>query len=287
MRPIQLATALLVAALVTTVFVEAQAPAQGRGAGGGQGRGGTGPYPTRPPVDAAILERGRTLYSVHCAFCHGTDARGGDGGGPNLLRSQLVLSDQKGELIGEVVRNGRPGTAMIPMSLTPAQISDIADYIHSFPVGGDDAARRVPPTIVVGNATAGARAFERRCAACHSPTGDLKGLATRIADARQLQDYWLVPTAGRGRGGAPTSHLRPVTATVTLPSGERVEGRLLRIDDFTVTIVPADGVPRSFGRRDKVPDVVVTDPVKPHRDMLPTYTDEEIHNITAYLVTLK
>ena len=244
-------------------------------------------YPPRAKVDPAVLERGKALYSVHCAFCHGSDARGGDGGGPNLLRSQLVLSDVKGERIGEVVVNGRPANGMPPIALTPAQIADIAEYLHSFPVGGDDRARNLPPTIVVGNAASGAARFQARCASCHSPTGDLKGLASRFPDARQLQDYWLVPTPARGRGAGPESSLRPVTAIVTLPSGDRIEGRLLRIDDFVVTIVPADGTPRSFGRRDDVPKVEIHDPVKPHRDLLPVYTDDEIHDLTAYLVTLR
>jgi len=244
-------------------------------------------YPARPPVAPEILERGKLLYSVHCAFCHGSDARGGDGGGPNLLRSQLVLSDVKGERIGEVVRDGRPGTAMLPMTLSPAQISDIADYIHSFTVAGYDEARRIPPTIVVGNAQAGAAAFSARCATCHSTTSDLRGFGARFQEPRDLQDYWLVPTPARGRGASPASTLRPVMAAVTLPSGERVEGRLVRIDDFSVTIVPADGMPRSFGRHGDVPTVVITDPVKPHRDLLPSYADQEIHNLTAYLVTLK
>jgi cytochrome c oxidase cbb3-type subunit 3 len=148
-------------------------------------------------------------------------------------------------------------------------------------------ARVLPPTIVVGNAGRGAVLFQARCASCHSASADLKGLASRMPDARALQDYWLVPTAGRGRGAGLGSNLTPVTATVTLASGERVEGRLLRLDDFTVTVVPADGVPRAFGRRGDTPAVVVTDPVKPHRDMLPSYADREIHDITAYLVTLK
>ncbi len=90
-----------------------------------------------------------------------------------------------------------------------------------------------------------------------------------------------------GRGTGPGSNLRPVTAVVTQPSGERSEGRLLRIDDFTVTIVPADGMPRSFGRRGDVPKVEIIDPVKPHRDLLPRYTDKEIQDITAFLVSLK
>ncbi len=252
-------------------------------------------YPARPPVDPAVLERGKALYSVHCAFCHGTDARGGDGGGPNLLRSQLVLSDRKGELIGDVVRNGRPANGMPPIALTPPQIADIADFIHSFSVGGDDAARNVPVTVVVGNATSGAAAFQTRCAGCHSTTGDLKGIGARFAVARELQDYWLMPVAGRGRGTGPGANLKPVTAIVTLPSGDRSEGRLLRIDDFTVTIVPfdsaqgkpADGMPRSFGRRGDVPKVEIVDPVKPHRDLLPRYTDKEIQDITAHLVSVK
>jgi mono/diheme cytochrome c family protein len=244
-------------------------------------------YPARPPVAPEILARGKVLYGVHCAFCHGTDARGGDGGGPNLLRSQLVLSDVKGERIGEVVLNGRPAAGMPPIALSAAEISDIADFLHSFPVGGDDEARRLPPTIVVGNAARGATAFGARCAGCHSASGDLKGLGARFADARQLQDYWLVPTTARGRGAEPPSTLRPVTAIVTEPSGQKIEGRLVRIDDFTVTIVPPDGTPRSFGRRGDVPKVEVVDPVKPHRDLLPKYTDDEIHDLTAYLVTLR
>jgi mono/diheme cytochrome c family protein len=246
-----------------------------------------GQYPARAPVEPAVLERGKALYSVHCAFCHGTDARGGDGGGPNLLRSQLVLSDVKGERIVDIVQNGRPGTAMPPIPLSASEVSEIADYIHSFPVGGDDRARNVPPTILVGDAGRGRTAFEKRCAGCHSPDGDLKGLGARFEEARDLQDYWLVPTPVRGRGARAPSALKPVTAAITLGSGERVEGPLVRIDDFTVTILGADGMPRSFGRRGEEPRVEVVDPIKPHRDLLPAYTDDEVHDLTAYLVTLK
>ena len=145
----------------------------------------------------------------------------------------------------------------------------------------------MPATIVVGNATAGAAAFQTRCASCHSTTGDLKAIGARFAIARELQDYWLVPVPSRGRASGVGANLKPVSAIVPLPSGERSEGRLLRIDDFSLTIVPADGVPRSFGRRGEQPKVEIIDPVKPHRDLLPRYTDKEIQDITAYLVTLK
>jgi mono/diheme cytochrome c family protein len=224
---------------------------------------------------------------VNCAFCHGADARGGDGGGPNLLRSQLVLGDAHGELIAEVVQNGRPGTNMVPIKLTREQIGDIADFIHSFRVGGYDITRLPPPSIVVGDATAGQRAFQTRCASCHSVTGDLKGLAAKFTDARDLQQMWLMPAAGRGRGGVPVSNVPPTTATVTLSSGQTVTGRLIRIDDFLVTLELADGTSRSFTRIGQSPKVEVRDPLKPHRDLLPKYSDSEIHDITAYLVTLR
>ena len=107
------------------------------------------------------------------------------------------------------------------------------------------------------------------------------------ADASALQQMWLMPTAGRGRGGAPLSNVPPTTATVTLPSGQTVTGRLRRIDDFLVTLEQADGTSRSFTRTGDSPKVEIADPLKPHRDLLPKYTDKEIHDITAYLVTLK
>jgi cytochrome c oxidase cbb3-type subunit 3 len=168
-----------------------------------------------------------------------------------------------------------------------AQLSDIATFIHNFRVEGYDAARVLPTTIVVGNATAGEAAFRSRCAGCHSAAGDLRGFGAKFADARDLQQMWLMPTAGRGRGGAPLSNVPPTTATVTLPSGQTVTGRLRRIDDFLVTLEQADGTSRSFTRTGDSPKVEIADPLKPHRDLLPKYTDKEIHDITAYLVTLK
>jgi cytochrome c oxidase cbb3-type subunit 3 len=278
-------------ALAASVLIQAQAPAPAPAPAppGGRGRvaGPPAAYPPRPPADPAVLERGKALYSVNCQFCHGAEARGGDGGGPNLLRSQLVLSDDKGELIAPVVKNGRPGPPpMPPIQLTDAQIADIAAFIHSFRVGGYDVTRVPAPTIVVGNAQAGETAFRARCASCHSVTGDLRGFGGKFQEPRDLQQMWLMPAAGRGRGGY-VSNVPPMTVAVTLPSGQKFEGRLIRIDDFIVTLEQANGMPRSFGRNGDVPKVEVNDPIKPHRELLGKYTDKEIHDITAYLVTLK
>ncbi len=272
--------------VLAATWIQAQAP-PARGGGAGQGRAASAdPYPQRPPADPAVVARGRALFTAQCGACHGADARGGENGGPNLLRSQLVLGDQNGELIAEVVRTGRPGTMMPPMLLSNAQVADIAAYIHSFPVGGADAARDRPETIVVGRAEAGRAAFQAKCAGCHSATGDLRGLAERVTDPKQLQDFWLMPSTaplkrGRGNGGTPS------TATVTLASGEVINGRLTRLDDFVVTIVLSDGMTRSFTRKGAVPRVEIRNPLQPHKDLLPKYTDPEIHDITAYLVTLQ
>ena len=125
-------------------------------------------YPTRPPAEPAKLERGRALYGVNCNFCHGSDARGGEGG-PNLLRSEMVLNDKNGELIAPVVINGRVDQGMPKFAMTPAQISDMAAYIHSFKVGGYDISRNVPPSILVGDARAGEAYFS--CQVCLVPFG--------------------------------------------------------------------------------------------------------------------
>ena len=256
------------------------APAAGRGAA--RGGGGGSAFPQHPPADPAVVDRGKALYGVHCNFCHGSDARGGEGG-PNLLRSDLVLNDRKGESIAPVVQNGRG--EMPRIDLTTAQISDIAAFIHSFRVGGYDISRMIPPSILVGDAKAGETSFKGKCASCHSPTGDLAGIASRYTDPKLLQNGFLMPGGRGGRGGRGGGG--PVTmVVVTTPSG-KTEGRLVRIDDFTVTLADSDNLQHTFRRDGENPKVEIKDPLKPHRDLLPTYNDKEIHNITAYLETLK
>ena len=245
-------------------------------------------FPERPPSDPAAVEAGKSIYGVQCAFCHGSDARGGEGG-PNLLRSDLVLNDKNGELIAPVVQNGRVDQGMPKFALRMPQIENIAAYIHSFRVGGYDVSRLTPPSIVVGDPKAGEAYFKTTCAACHSPAGDLKGIASRITDAKQLQQTWLVPGGGRGGFGAQPVAVKvpPTTVTVTLASGQKTDGVLNRIDDFFVTLTDADDTQHTFTRDGDTLKVEVHDPLQPHKDLLRTYNDTDIHNLTAYLVTLK
>jgi small nuclear ribonucleoprotein (snRNP)-like protein len=198
----------------------------------------------------------------------------------------LVLKDEKGELIASVVRNGREG--MPKFDLPMDQIVAIAAYIHSFRVGGYDISRQIPPSIVVGDPKAGQAYFGRSCASCHSATGDMKGIASHITDAKQLQQTWLMPGGGRRFGGQSGGvRAQPTTVTVTLAAGGKVEGVLNRVDDFSVTLTDAEGSRHTFTREGDTPKVEIHDPLQPHKELLRTYTDKDIHDVTAYLETLQ
>ncbi len=280
-----------------------QPPAGGAWRAGGQGPGGAGrqggnpqatfPAQQRPLADAATIQRGNGLYGVHCRLCHGADLRGGEMGGSNLLRSQLALNDQDGELIGPVITQGRQnqvGPSMPAIPLPPEDQKAVAAYIHSVHAtmrgqGSPPAGPLVQLNILVGDAKAGEAYFKTNCSTCHSPTGDLQGIATRFQDPVQLQNTWVGGGGGRGRGAG--SARRQVTVVVTTQNGQKVEGRLDRIDDFLVLLTTPEGVQRSFSRSGGVSSVEVRDPMERHRRMLATYSDSDIHNVTAYLVTLK
>ncbi len=274
-------------------------PAEARGARprqGGQGRGAVYPAQQRPPGDPAVIERGRSIYAVTCSACHGADARGGQLGGPNLLRSQLVLADKDGEQIVPVIVSGRPQKGMPPMPINADDGKAVATFLHSLLAAGGRQGRppdtdAPPPDVLVGDAAAGQVYFAAKCASCHSPTGDLQGIATRAADAKTLQNTWVSGGAAAGRGGrggrGRGSSASPLTVTVTLPTGEKAEGQLRRYDDFIVTLVQADGLERSFRRDGDSPRVEINDPLKGHKDLLAIYTDKDMHDVTAYLVTLK
>jgi cytochrome c oxidase cbb3-type subunit 3 len=246
-----------------------------------------------------VIARGRALFGVHCTACHGADLRGGDQGGPNLLRSQIILTDQHGENMLPVIRDGRQGGVgtMPAFRLPDADILAIAEYIHS--VMGQAGRQGRPPgseiipelNVVVGDAAAGQRYFEKVCGRCHSPSADLRGVAARAVDARALQDLWVsggLSGRGGGRGGGRGEmEISRVQVTVTPPGSAPVAGRLVRIDDFVVSIVQEDGTRRTFRREGSVPKVEINDPLEPHRRLVLELGDRDMHDVTAYLATLK
>lgn len=294
-------SASLLATACIAVRLAAQGPppnppgAQGPGAPP-QGPGGQiFPAQQRPPGDPEVIKKGKGHYDIYCRACHGADLRGGDQGGPNLLRSQIVLNDQDGESIMPVIQDGRmnPGMPIMPpMSMPADEGKAIATYVRSVLAtasrqGGPPPGEPIQLNIVVGDPKAGQAYFAAKCSTCHSAAA-MQGIATRVSDPMQLQNHWVggggaFGRGGRGAGAAPT----PVSVTVTDPSGQKVEGRLGRIDDFIVVVIQADGSSRSFRRDGDVPRVDVKDPRDAHRSLLPTYSDKDIHDVTAFLVTLK
>jgi cytochrome c oxidase cbb3-type subunit 3 len=260
----------------------------------------TFPAQQRAVGDPALVERGNSIYGVYCRSCHGPDLRGGDLGGPNLLRSQLVLNDVAGESIGKVIREGRVpqggGAPMPPVPMTDADVTAVATFIHSVlrtaqPQGAPPRGEAVELNLLVGNARAGQRYFSRQCASCHSATGDLAGIASRHASIENLQNNWV---AGRrlaaGFGGPPagTSERAVVRVSVKFADGRSEGGVLRRLDDFVVSFTGEDGRYRSYTRRSSgIVEVKVDDPLARHRELWTILTDKDMHDVTAYLATLK
>lgn len=289
-------------ALATGLFVAAQQPGTpaatppGQSApqapGGPPARAGRPPeFPVRPPAAPEEVAHGKQVFEANCSFCHGSDAMGGETG-PGLVLSQPVMDDRNGETITPIVHRGFPSQGMPSFSsLSDGDIQAIAAFLHSLPL-----TNRGQPSnldILVGSAQAGEKYFGQHCASCHSVSGagpgSLAGLGGKY-DAKTIQN--MIVSGGRagrgfGRGGPEPPPVPPTTVTVTLASGQTVEGKLDRISAFEVSLTEADGSYRSFLINGADPKVVVHDPLMWHVDMLDKWNDTDIHNLTAYLVTLK
>ena len=246
-------------------------------------------YPVRPPAPPEQVAHGQQLFKSNCGFCHGSDGRGGETG-PNLVRAQLVLADQHGELMTPIVQNGIPAQGMPKFTLSGADVAAIAAWLHSQPLSD----RGAPSTldILVGNAKEGEAYFNGagHCTQCHSVTGDLAGIGARY-DPKTIQNRIVSGGSSRGFGRRPAGpappKVPPTTVTVTLLSGQTITGDLDHISAFVVALREPDGTYRSVPRYDSIPKVVVTNPLQWHIDMLPKWRDSDIHSLTAYLVTLK
>jgi mono/diheme cytochrome c family protein len=243
-------------------------------------------------VDADAADRGRKVWAAECIDCHGTAARGTDKGS-NLVRSDMMWADRYGDQLGAFLKKGHKMQSGNPSTaLTAAQVNDVDHFIHEElyeTLRGSPIFH--PQDVLTGNARDGAAYFNGagRCATCHSATGDLKGIASKY-DAANLQGRFLNPRplGGRGRGGrgggAPTA--KQVTLTVTPPAGPAITGTPIAFDDFSVAIRDANGDYHSWKR---TPDlkVVKNDPYVAHDELLTQYTDKNMHDLLAYLETLK
>ncbi len=237
----------------------------------------TDPQPRPQPSNPAQVTAGQSLFQQRCAFCHGRDAGGGETG-PDLTGSKLVTDDVNGDKIGVVVRNGRPDKGMPAFNLSDQDIAALAAFIH-------DAKRKAETQqggrrgvdvsdLQTGNVEQGKTYFNGAggCAACHSPTGDLAGVATRYQGLK-LEERMLYPQGAKA------------TATITLPSGQTYSGKLNYRDEFTIGLMDSNGWYHSWPL-DKV-KVTLDNPVEAHVKLLDKYSDDDIHNLMAYLQTLR
>jgi cytochrome c oxidase cbb3-type subunit 3 len=279
--------AIVTAVVVVLCWCGSVAPVAAAGQAAGRAPSSFNSGQARAPEDPAAVARGQTLYGTSCQACHGSDLRGGDMGGPNLLRSQVALTDQQGELIIPIIQGARQAQGMPNTGLNNQDAGTVAAYLRSViaTIGGQGKppGEEKPLNIVVGDPTRGSRYFAAHCSMCHSAEGDLKDFATRYPEPKTVQARWLTGGVLSAQAG-PTGK---VTAEVTTTPGNTVSGSLVHIDEFLITLRTSDGTERSYRRNGALPRVVVHDPLKQHKEMLPTYTDQDIHDVTAYLVTLK
>ena len=238
------------------------------------------PPPKSYPSD--LIQNGRSLFRQDCSFCHGRDAGGGESG-PDLTRSKLVAADVDGDKIGPVIRNGRPDKGMPPFDRSDAQIASLVAFIHTQRNNAMAAGSRnrnggrrgvEASDLQTGNAAAGKQYFEGAggCATCHSPNGDLAGIASRYRGL-ELEEQMLYPRRPKSK------------VMVTMPSGQVIDGTLAYLDEFTVGLTDASGVYRSWRTRDV--HYKVDSPVDAHVDLFSRYSDADIHNLMAYLQTLR
>jgi mono/diheme cytochrome c family protein len=237
-----------------------------------------------PKYDPASVERGKQTFVGACGFCHGSTAKGGEKG-PDLLRSVLVLDDENGKMIGPVILRGRPDKGMPRFPFSTQQIVDIANFLHDSIKNAIDRDSYKILNIVTGNAKAGESYFKGHCASCHSVTGDLKGVGAKYEPVT-LQGKFLQPNYSWTEGTPPHT-VSAIYVTVTLPSGETLTGTPVNYDDFNVSLRDAEGAYHSFNRAKDGLRVELHNRLQAHVDLLSRYSDDDIHNITAYLVTLK
>ena len=240
--------------------------------------------------DPQAVERGQAVFVAKCGGCHGNTAKGTNKA-PDLVRSLLMLDDEKGLLVGPVIRNGRPEKGMPKLNLTEEQISDVVAWLHVQTYAADHRGTYLFLDALTGDAKKGEAYFNGAgtCNKCHSATGDLKGIGAKY-DAHEMQGRWLQPRSfGRGgRGGRAGAPARgATTVTVTTADSKTVSGTLERIDDFNVALRDEAGDYHSFDLSGGKLKVEVHDPLRAHIDLLRKYTDADIHNVTAYLETLK
>jgi cytochrome c oxidase cbb3-type subunit 3 len=230
-----------------------------------------------PAPDKAAAARGAPLFQQNCAFCHGPQARGAEG--PSLIVSDIVLGDDYGEHLVPFLQKGRPDKGMPSFASVPAdQLKDISEFLHQ---QIEDVANRGTYhvlNILVGNAAKGHAYVAANCMSCHTAS-DFTHIAGKFRSPEQLQRGWVWPARE-------TNNSLAITATVKTADGATISGRVKQVSDFRVTLVDSNGQTHVIDRGPAV-DVEMKDPLSAHQAMVMTLKNDDLHNITAYLETLK
>jgi cytochrome c oxidase cbb3-type subunit 3 len=235
---------------------------------------------TPQPYPAAQIQAGESRFITQCGFCHGRDAQGGESG-PDLIRSPLVAKDVRGDKLGPVILSGRPAAGMPAFSFSSSDLAAIVAFIHDAKskAASTNGKRRTVSVddVQTGDAEAGTRYFNGAggCAKCHSMSGSFSTVGARFQGLALLQRMLYPRNAGPS----------PQIAKVATASGQTITGRLVYRDEFTISLIDADGWTRSFPRT--AIKLEVDDPLQAHAEQLGRYTDQEMHDVLAYLQSLK
>jgi cytochrome c oxidase cbb3-type subunit 3 len=233
-----------------------------------------------PEPDKAAAARGAPLFQQNCAFCHGPQARGATG--PGLITSDAVLDDDHGEHLLPFLKKGRPQKGMPGFpTMSDGQLKDISEFIHLQVEAVANRGTYHVLNIVVGNAAMGKAYVAAHCMACHSSEA-FSHIATHFRSPDQLQRGWIWPWSPAGS----EDNSLAITATVKTPGGASISGRVTQVSDFRITLVDAAGQTRVI-ERDHGMEVEIKDPLAAHQEMIMTLTNEAMHDVTAYLETLK
>jgi cytochrome c oxidase cbb3-type subunit III len=249
---------------------------------------------TAPPPDPALVLQGEPLYQQLCGACHGGNGTGGPGGAVNLTQSSIAMATDGGRTLRAFLQVGRPDKGMPPMTVTETQGAALSARLLSFrPAAIASASSPAQDRVLVGDAAVGKAFFNGpigKCNTCHaveseqpSPAANLARIGSKYPDAKRLQNNMLL---NRSFFWSPALG-QDVTAVVTYRDGRTFSGFLSSVSDFKVIIRDQDGKETTLTRNKGEPSVVLTDRLQHHLDLLEVYRDADIHNLTAYLATLK
>jgi mono/diheme cytochrome c family protein len=233
-----------------------------------------------PEPDKVAAARGTPLFQQNCAFCHGPQARGATGS--SLITSDEVLGDDHGEHLVAFLKKGRPEKGMPAFAtMSDDQLTDIAEFLH---LQVEEVANRGTYhvlNILVGNSAKGQVYVTEHCTSCHTAETFVH-IGSRFRFPEQLQRGWIWPV----RPNDSEDISKAMVATVKTRNGRTIAGRVTQVSDFRITLVDRSGVTHVVERGPGL-TVEIRDPLAAHQQMIMTLTNDDMHNVTAYLETQK